>query len=161
MTEEVDWKPYPRPFAKPVYHVAGNLLRLWMRAYGRWRVVVLENVPKTGGVLLASNHASIIDPMMIGAALYGYRPVWLMGKIDMWKSKPLGWLNDRVGGFPVRRRSADRAALKFTLEKLAAGDAVALFPEGERTLDGKLQPALPGITLLAHKGGVPIVPVAC
>lgn len=156
-----DWKPYPRAGRNLLYYFIGNLLRLVFRFYTHWQVIGLENVPPKGGVLLASNHASYLDPMLIGAALYGYRPPWLMGKSDMWQNRMLGYVNDRVKGFPVRRNAPDRAALRRVLDWLAQGEAVAMFPEGERTRTGKLNPAQPGITLLIQKSGVPVVPVAC
>ncbi|HZP80350.1 MAG TPA: lysophospholipid acyltransferase family protein [Chthonomonadaceae bacterium] len=156
-----DWQPHPRAGRNLIYHLIGRLLRLVFRFYTRWQVIGLENVPPSGGVLLASNHASYLDPMLIGAALYGYRPPWLMGKSEMWQNRLLGYINDRVKGFPVRRNSPDRATLRRVLDWLAQGEAVAMFPEGGRTRTGKLNPALPGIALLVQKSGVPVVPVAC
>ena len=61
---------------------------------------------------------------------------------------------------PIQRHTADRATLKQALDWLAKGEVVAMFPEGERTRTGHLQPAQPGIALLAQKSGAPVVPVA-
>ncbi len=156
-----EWQPNPRAGRHPIYHLAGILLRALFRVYGRWKIVGKENVPRTGGILLAANHASYLDPMLIGAALYRHRRVWMMGKREMWRNPLLAYINDRVMAFPVERHSADRAALRRALDWLAKGEAVMLFPEGERTRTGQLNPAQPGIALLAQKSGVPIVPVAC
>src|SRR5438093_483823 len=110
-TQEFHWKPYPRAGRNPVYRLASVLIRGFLRFYARTKVVGLENVPRTGGVLLASNHASYIDPILIGGALYRRRRVWMMGKSEMWENRLFGWVNDRVMGFPVKRNSPDRAIL--------------------------------------------------
>lgn len=155
-----EWKPFPRAGHTPFYYFAGNALRLFYGLYGRWKVIGMENVPKTGGVLLAGNHVSNLDPPMVGAALFGYRRVRFMAKIELW-STPIGhYVMDRIMGFPVKRGTADRPTLRRALDWLAKGDAIAMFPEGERSPDGKLQPAQPGIALLVQKSGVPVVPMA-
>ncbi len=155
-----DWKPYPRAGHTPVYYIAGTALRLFYRLYGRWKVVGSENVPRTGGVLLAGNHVSLLDPPMVGAALFGYRRIRFMAKIELWNTKVGRFLMDRVMSYPVKRGTADRPTIRRTLEWLAQGEAIAIFPEGERSQDGTLQPAQPGIALLVQKSGVPVIPVA-
>jgi 1-acyl-sn-glycerol-3-phosphate acyltransferase len=155
-----EWKPFPRAGHTPLYYVAGVALRLFYWLYGRWRISGLENVPKSGAILLAGNHASLLDPPMVGAALFGYRRVRFMAKIELW-SKPIGrYVMDRTMSFPVKRGTADRATIRRTLEWLAKGDAIAIFPEGERSEDGKLRPAQAGVALLVQKSGAPVIPVA-
>jgi len=155
-----DWKPFPRAGHTPFYYVAGTALRLFYSLYGRWKIVGMEHVPKTGGVLLAGNHVSNLDPPMVGGALFGYRRVRFMAKIELW-STPIGhYAMDRIMSFPVRRGTADRPTIRRTLGWLAEGDAIAIFPEGERSEDGTLQPAQPGMALLVQKSGVPVIPVA-
>jgi 1-acyl-sn-glycerol-3-phosphate acyltransferase len=155
-----DWKPFPRAGYTPFYYFAGSMLRLFYWLYGRWRIIGLENVPKTGGVLLAGNHVSNLDPPMVGGALFGYRRVRFMAKIELWSTRIGHYVMDRIMSFPVKRGTADRPTIRRTLEWLAQGDAIAIFPEGERSEDGKLQPAQPGIALLVQKSGVPVIPVA-
>jgi 1-acyl-sn-glycerol-3-phosphate acyltransferase len=154
------WKPYPHAQRNLTYLLVVWFFQVFFRILGRWKRIGLENVPKTGGVLLTANHASYLDPPLIGIALYRYRRAWFMGKSEMWDNRLLGFINDRVGGFPVRRNSPDRKTLRRVLDWLAAGEAVGMFPEGERTNDGLLHPAMPGIALLVQKSGVPVVPVA-
>ena len=155
-----NWKPFPQAGYTPFYYVAGSALRVFYWLYGRWKVIGIENVPRTGGVLLAGNHVSLLDPPMVGGALFGYRRVRFMAKIELW-STPIGhYVMDRIMSFPVKRGTADRPTIRRTLEWLAQGDAIAIFPEGERSEDGKLQPAQPGIALLVQKSGVPVIPVA-
>ena len=155
-----EWKPFPRAGYTSFYYVAGTMLRLFYWLYGRWTIVGLENVPRTGGLLLAGNHSSLLDPPMVGGALFGYRRVRFMAKIELWSTKVGQFVMDRTMSFPVKRGTADRPTIRRTLEWLAKGDAIAVFPEGERSEDGKLQPAQPGIALLVQKSGVPVIPVA-
>ena len=153
--QPLNWQPYSRAGHTPLYYIAGVALRLFYGLYGRWTIIGLSNVPKTGGVLLAGNHASLLDPPMVGAALFGYRRLWFMAKIELWDTKIGRYVMDRIMGFPVRRPTIRR-----TLAWLALGDAIAIFPEGERSEDGALQPAQPGIALLVQKSAVPVIPVA-
>lgn len=155
-----DWQPFPRAGYTPTYYIAGTLLRLFYWLYGRWTIIGLENVPRTGGVLLAGNHVSLLDPPMVGGALFGYRRVRFMAKIELWSTRIGHFVMDRIMSYPVKRGTADRPTIRRTLEWLAQGDAIAIFPEGERSEDGKLQPAQPGIALLVQKSGVPVIPVA-
>ena len=156
-----EWKPPPGALRSLTYRFIARGAQILFRLFWRWKVIGLENVPRTGGVLLASNHASHLDPPLVGAAVYGYRPCYIMGKSELWKNRLCGKILDQIGGFPVQRHTADRATLRRVLDWLKAGETVAMFPEGERTFNGDLQPAQPGITLLIQRSGVPVVPVAC
>ena len=82
-----------------------------------------------------------------------------MAKDSLWKVKPLGLFIETVGGFPVRRGSADVEAIKTALGLLAAGEPVVLFPEGARQSGPIVQPLFDGAVYVAAKAGVPIVPV--
>ena len=155
-----EWTPFPRAGYTPFYYVAGNALRLFYGLYGRWKIIGIENVPRAGGVLLACNHVSNLDPPMVGGALFGYRRVRFMAKIELWSTKIGRYVMDRIMSFPVKRGTADRPTIRRTLEWLARGDAIAIFPEGERSETGVLQPAQPGVALLIQKSGVPVIPVA-
>jgi len=149
-----------RPDQILTYHFVSCALRLGFRLYARLKVIGLENVPKTGGVLLASNHASNLDPLVGWAAFYGYRRLRGVAKVELWKPKPLAYVMDAFDSVPVRRNTADRAMMRRVLELLAEGHAVGIFPEGTRTYDGLLNPAQPGVALLAQRSGAPVIPVA-
>jgi 1-acyl-sn-glycerol-3-phosphate acyltransferase len=142
------------------HHLLAWVLRLFFRIYGRWRVIGTENIPRTGPVLFATNHASYLDPPLGWAATYGHRRMWGMARDDLWKHPVLAYLLDSIGAIPLSRRSADRAALRQAIEILKAGETIGIFPEGTRTPDGKLLPAQPGIALLVQRTGTPVVPVA-
>jgi 1-acyl-sn-glycerol-3-phosphate acyltransferase len=160
MAQEQGYRPKQRFDHILTHHLLGVLLRLLFRLYGRWKVIGVENVPKTGAAIFAANHASYVDPPLGWAALYGYRQVWGIARDDLWKKRLVGYLLDSIGVFPVKRNSADRAMFRRALDLLAHGEAVGLFPEGTRTRDGKLQPAQPGVALLVQKSGAPLIPVA-
>jgi 1-acyl-sn-glycerol-3-phosphate acyltransferase len=137
-----------------------RLLRLWFRLYARWQVTGLANVPRTGPVIFAANHASYIDPLLGSAAIYGTRRMWGVAKVELWKHPVAAYLMDCLYSIPVQRHTADRVMIRRVLELLAIGETVGIFPEGTRTSDGCLQPAEPGLALLVQKSGAPVVPVA-
>lgn len=82
-----------------------------------------------------------------------------MGKDSLWKKKPIGWVLSALGGFPVSRGTADREALRRCIEVLDAGEPLVLFPEGERKSGETVQPLFDGVTYIAMKAGVCVVPV--
>lgn len=140
--------------------VIGLLAQLFFRFYGCLKIVGLENVPRTGGVLLAGNHASNLDPVLGWASLRGYRHLWGIAKSDLFQNRVLAYCIHSMGSIPIRRGVVDRTVFKRTLELLAQGNAVGLFPEGTRTHDGLLNPGQPGVGLMVQKSGVPVVPTA-
>ena len=125
--------------------------------YFRWRVFNPERVPLTGPVILASNHASYLDPMLIGAALH--RGINYLAREDLFRFPILGWVLRYWQAVPVNREGSGAKGLRAILDRLLAGGAIILFPEGTRTGDGKLQPARSGIGLTVIKSTAPIVPV--
>ncbi len=142
------------PFYRLVWHVA----RAFMQVAGRAEAVGVENVPRTGAFLLASNHASFLDPLLAGCFLP--RPICYFARKDLWDTKPLAWALNRLKCIPVDRDGeSDIGAFKRVFAALKAGEGLQVFPEGTRTKDGALQPARRGIGLLAGKQGVPVVPV--
>ena len=156
-----DWTPPPGALRSLTFRFIARSAQILFRLLWRCQVIGLENIPRTGGVLLACNHVSNLDPPLLGCMIYRIRPSRFMGKTELWNNRFFSKIVEQVGGFPVQRHTADRATLRRVLDWLKVGEAVAMFPEGERSLDGTLQPAQPGITLLVQKSGVPVVPVAC
>ena len=113
------------------------------------------NVPSKGVFIFASNHLSYLDPMIIGGCFP--RRISYMAKDSLFKNKLFAFFLKKVGAFPVKRESADIAAVKEALKRLKAGCPLVLFPEGTR-LSSKKQ-IHPGVALIAVKSGVPVVPV--
>ncbi len=143
----------PYGLARPIAWV---LFQLLYRFYGGFRFEGRENVPRRGGVLIASNHISDSDPPLLCLALP--RDCYIMAKEELFSMRVLGTLIRWLHGFPVKRYTPDRPALRFAEEKLKEGAAVIIFPEGKLSEDGKLQPLLPGVLLIAKSADAPIVP---
>ena len=146
--------PFYRRWFPAVQLFARFLMRL---AAPRFRVTGRGHVPRTGAVILACNHISDADPLLVGAATL--RPTGYMAKRALWE---IGWLApvlDFVGSFPVDPGAPDRAALRRSEGILARGEALVVFPEGRISPDGKLASLLPGVLQLALKSGAPIVPI--
>jgi 1-acyl-sn-glycerol-3-phosphate acyltransferase len=122
----------------------------------RTTIVGRENLPATGGVVLAGNHVSHADPVLLWSK--SPRPVHFMTKSEMWDSAVLGWFLDRFWAFPVRRGLADRTAIARATEYLSAGEPIGIFPEGTLNPDGTIEPK-GGAAFIALRSAVPIVPV--
>ena len=134
------------------------LLRIGYMIFGGIRFEGREHVPLTGGALVTPNHISDADPPTIGVALP--RDCWIMAKEELFAIRFIGKLIVWLHGFPVKRYTADRAALRKAEDLLKAGNLVVIFPEGKLSEDGKLQPILPGALLIAERAKVPIIPTA-
>ncbi|MEN6372834.1 MAG: lysophospholipid acyltransferase family protein [Armatimonadota bacterium] len=141
-----------------LYWIGWSLFRFILITFGRWRVSGQENVPMEGAVILAPNHVSYADPPAAGCGIF--RQVHYMAKIELFKIPILGALIRGVGTFPVKQNTADRAAIRQALELLGKGKVVCIFPEGARSLDGKLMKAQAGLGMIALKSKAPVVPVA-
>src|SRR6266404_3164142 len=141
----------------PVYFLGWCGFRTLFKLYFRWRVYNPERVPATGPVILASNHASFLDPPLVGSGLK--RGINYLARESLFRFPVVGWVLRNWNSVPVDREGGGAAGLKAILERLLAGGAIILFPEGTRTRDGKLQAARSGIGLTVIKSTAPVVPV--
>ncbi len=149
---------FPQVEMQPVYGVCHYALRVMFDMFFRGEVVGLENLPRHGGFLVAANHASYLDPVLIGSQIP--RQIAYFARKTLWKGGISSWWLDSVGVIPVDRDGGqDVGAIKRVLKALKAERGLILFPEGTRTLDGTLQPAKPGVGFMAVKTQVPVVPV--
>jgi 1-acyl-sn-glycerol-3-phosphate acyltransferase len=123
----------------------------------RIRIHGRERIPSRGGVILAANHDSMVDPFVLGIACL--RPVRFMAKAELWSNPVVGWLLDGMGSFPVRRAAGDREATARAVDLLEAGEVVGIFPEGT-AIPYRRRPFGRGAARLALATGAPIVPVA-
>src|SRR3974390_1146755 len=139
------------------YRIGWNCFRLMYATYFRWRVFGAENVPLKGGVILAANHASFIDPPLVGSGLK--RDINYLARESLFRFPGIGALLRSWNSVPVDREGGGAAGLKAILDRLLAGGGIILFPEGTRTRDGRLQPARSGIGLVVIKSTAPVVPV--
>jgi 1-acyl-sn-glycerol-3-phosphate acyltransferase len=150
--------PVPAPPAMPwFYRIVWHAARAFSFALGRAEVAGLENVPRTGPLLLASNHASFLDSPLLGCLLP--RPICFTPRKTLWNFPPLGRALDHLKCIPVDRDDGIAIGVfKRVIAAVENHDAVLVFPEGTRTSDGHLQPPRRGVGLLAAKLRVPIVP---
>jgi 1-acyl-sn-glycerol-3-phosphate acyltransferase len=132
---------------------------LWL--VGPARVEGLENVPRTGPMLVVANHCSNLDPPTVGWAV-GHRSgrvIHFMAKEEMRTWPVAGWLARNAGVIFVRRGAGDRSAQRFALAILERGAALGVFPEGTRSRNGRMADGRAGAALLAMRTGVPVLPV--
>jgi 1-acyl-sn-glycerol-3-phosphate acyltransferase len=141
----------------PLYFTGWCFYRTIFALYFRWHVYNRERVPHTGAVILAANHESFLDPPLVGSGLR--RDINYLARKSLFRIPVLGWVLRTVNAVPVDRDGGGGAGLKAILDRLRAGGAIILFPEGTRTYDGKLQPARSGIGLTVIKSDAPVVPV--
>lgn len=117
----------------------------------------IQNFPEEGPVILASNHISFLDPIIIPTA--SRRRMHFMAKAELFEVSILGWLIRKFNAFPVKRAVLDRTAIKHSLEVLKSGDVLLLFPEGARSLTGDIHEAKPGVGFIVYHSRSPVVPV--
>jgi 1-acyl-sn-glycerol-3-phosphate acyltransferase len=115
------------------------------------------NVPRSGGVLLAANHQSYLDPLLVAACLE--REMHFMARRSLFQVPAFGRLIAACNAFPIDRDTGDVKGVKTAIERLRAGGVLLVFPEGTRTRDGRIGPMRAGIRLLAERAAVPVVPV--
>jgi cytidylate kinase len=157
--------PKPTPIATRVGFLVGigsAVLRGIARSILRIRFEGDEDLPRTGPLIVAANHASSADPVLIGAFLNAKlgRPVNWLGKRELLEFPLTGWAFRIAGIHPVDREAADLDAFRTAMRILEAGQVLAVFPEGTRSRDGALQPVREGVGMLALRSGAAVLPVA-
>ena len=141
----------------PVYFLGWSFYRCLFATYFRWQVYHPERVPAQGPVILASNHATFLDPPLIGSGVK--RDINYMARKSLFRYPGIGAILRAVNAVPVDRDGGGAAGLKAILDRLRDGGGIVLFPEGTRTKDGNLQPARSGVGLVVAKSEAPVVPV--
>ena len=123
-----------------------------LRVYGE------ERMPPSGGLVVAANHFSWIDPLALGVA--SPRTLYYLAKVEAHRVPGLGQLMRAFGAFPIRRGESDRDAVRTMREIVRDGNALGMFAEGTRQRTGVPGPAQPGAAMVAITEGVPVVPAA-
>jgi 1-acyl-sn-glycerol-3-phosphate acyltransferase len=134
--------------------VFGLMLLVWTRK----QVVGLENVPRRGPLILASNHVNLLDPPLLAVLMP--RRIIYMGKVELWRTPIIGPLYTLAGFIPVQRFGADLPALRKAEKVLRQNQVLGMFPEGTRSRKPGLGKGQPGTAIIALRSGAPIVPVA-
>jgi 1-acyl-sn-glycerol-3-phosphate acyltransferase len=145
--------------ARVFYRVVQAVFRLFFVVYNRLDVRGKERIPRGGTVIVASNHASNIDPPLIGCVYPGR--IRYLAKDSLFKIPLLGFLIRTLGGIPVSREDSQRAGavMKLLLGRLRGGETLLMFPEGTRSRDGEMKPLEGGVALLSVKSGAPVLPM--
>jgi len=139
------------------YFVCWRLFQLLYAVCFRWRVCNAQRVPARGPFILAANHASYLDPPVVGSACP--REVSYLARESLFRFPVVGAILRWCNAVPVDRDGSGGAGLKGILDRLSAGGGIVLFPEGTRSRDGTLQKARSGIGLVVIKSAAPVVPV--
>jgi len=142
-----------------LYKIGRFLLRIFYKVFCKLKYIDGDRIPKTGGLVLASNHVSYHDPFVVGLVIRKRR-VNYMAKTELFEQKYVGRFITIMGAFPVERDKVDRKAIKKAVGFLKNGEVVGMFPEGTRSKDGKVGEGKHGAAMLSLMADVPIVPAA-
>jgi 1-acyl-sn-glycerol-3-phosphate acyltransferase len=144
--------------ASPLYRGSRFFYRKVLLPLLSFRVGGLEHIPPSGGLILASNHQSFLDPIVLGCGSPRV-PTHFMARESLFRSRILSFYFRNTHTFGVKRGGADRQAWKYFEGLVRDGEQVTFFPEGTRSDDGKLQPGNPGSGMLIHRcPGAYVVP---
>jgi len=141
-----------------VYRTVKRIVRGLFRIFYRIEVEGVEHVPMVGPVVIAANHHSFLDPLIVGVVLP--RPIAFIARGDLFRIPGLGWLLRKLYAIPIERGSGDLAAVKAAIRELRAGMAFGIFPEGRRSRSGVLEPFKTGTAAIALRTGALVLPVA-
>ena len=147
----------PRALMKLSYRIGWHLFRAVFGTYFRWRILGAEHVPGRGPAILAANHVSYLDPPLIGCALP--REINYLARESLFRFPIVGAVLRAWNCVPVDRDGGGATGLRAILDRLLAGGAIIVFPEGTRSSDGRLQSARAGLGLLVIKSKACVVPV--
>ncbi|OIO37458.1 MAG: hypothetical protein AUJ75_04205 [Candidatus Omnitrophica bacterium CG1_02_49_10] len=140
------------------YYALRFLSFLIFKIFFAYSVTGKENVPRDGAYILASNHASYLDPVALGSAVP--HKLCYLARENLFTMPVLSFMLPRINAFPLKREGGDVKALRDSVKRLKEGKRVIIFPEGTRTRDGNIGEAKWGIGFLAAKSQAPIIP-AC
>ena len=141
---------------KTHYYLSCISIKIILKIFWRYKRIGAEHVPKSGGVIIASNHVAYVDPPFLGAV--APRELFYLAKAELFSNALFGWLLDKCNTIPIARGAFDRRAILRAVELLKEGKALLLFPEGTRSRSGRfLEPKL-GVGKIALEAGVPVVP---
>jgi len=139
------------------YLFSYTLSKLILRIFFRMRVIHPERLLEEGGVIYAANHASYLDPPIIGICCR--KPIYYLARKTLMQWPILGPIFPSLNVVPIDQERADMSALKKIIKLVREGHRTIIFPEGARTEDGQLGPAQPGLGLVVSKTRAPVVPM--
>lgn len=140
-----------------MYYFAGYLLKIVLSIFGRLKVHQKENLPQSGGYVLACTHTGWLDILWLGVSILPLK-VHYMAKIELFQSGPLKWLMQKLNAFPVNRENPGPSAIKTPRKLIKEGEIVGIFPSGTRTSEEA--PLKRGAVTIIGNSKAPIVPAA-
>jgi glycerol-3-phosphate dehydrogenase (NAD(P)+) len=143
-----------------LYLLARLAMTPFFYAYFRYRQTGRDYSRVKGGLIVASNHRSFLDPFAIGGALPWLRPMNYVAKVELFERRWQGWILSRLGAFPIRRGESDELSMETARQVVERGGTVCIFPEGTRIRRGTLAHPKRGVGRLALQTGAPVVPAA-
>jgi glycerol-3-phosphate dehydrogenase (NAD(P)+) len=143
-----------------LYILARIFMTPFFLVYFRYVRTGREHARLKGGLIVASNHRSFLDPFAIGGALPWRRPMNYVAKVELFERRWQGWILSRFGAFPIRRGESDEDAMETARLLVERGGAVCIFPEGTRIRSGSLGEPKRGVGRLALQTGAPVIPAA-
>ena len=138
------------------FHIVRLFSLTFFKLFHSFRTSGTDNLPP-GPLILAPNHASYLDPPATGCGLF--RVTYYLARHTLFKPPIASWLLPSIGSIPVNQNSPGPSSLKNIFEVFKNKGTLVLFPEGQRTYDGNLRKAEPGIGMIAARANVPVVPV--
>lgn len=127
------------------------------KIYYNFHIEGWENLPEKEGVIIASNHRSYADPVLLTMPMK--KPVTYMAKEELFHNKLFGAFIRILGAFPVKRGSGDMSVITECTDRLAAGKNVVIFPEGTRSKENKVHRGKNGVALIAARSGADVLPM--
>jgi len=131
--------------------------KLFFKFYLKSKVYGRSNIPRKGSFILASNHVSYLDPLLLAATFR--RNLNFIARDKLLKASYIGWVLKHANTIPVSRQGKELESLKKALKILKDGKVLAIFPEGTRSKNGRIKSAKPGVGFLVYKANVPVLPV--
>jgi 1-acyl-sn-glycerol-3-phosphate acyltransferase len=148
---------WPPDHRNGVYWFLQTCVQLVAPVYFRYRARGMENVPAEGAALLVANHQSFLDPVFAGLPFS--RPLRFLARSTLYRGPLLTFVFNRLCAIPVNRDAAGSGTIRVAAAHLQQGHLVGIFPEGTRSVDGRLGPLKPGFIALLRRAEVPIIPV--
>lgn len=121
------------------------------------RTAGMRHMPTTGPVLILANHESYFDPLLVGLAVR--RQISYLARRTLFRNPAFRWLIQNLGAVPIDQEGVGREGLQLSTDILQAGNPLLIFPEGERSPDGRMLPFKAGIMLVLRRCPVPVLPV--
>jgi 1-acyl-sn-glycerol-3-phosphate acyltransferase len=139
-----------------VYWIGYFFFHIFRLIWFPCKIIGKENLPKKGAFIFASNHASNLDPFLLG--IIPTREIYFFAKKELFKNPIIGWLMREWHAFPADRDRADIGAFKTSIRYLRKGSPLVFFPQGTRNRPDQKGRVFSGIGFLVSKANVPVVP---